>query len=201
MGWDVSVNLVISCSRTLLTQVSSSRHRGSQLHNRNRSYERPWDPPKVLVDYYRWMVKSGLWYRVKGVEMRLTVGKLAEAAGVGVETIRFYEKRGLVQQPSRQGSSYRVYSPDDVVRIRFIKNAQALGFTLKEIAELIELEQDTRSQCSDLQVRADEKVRLIDEKIAELSRMRTELVQLSGACASDQPLSECRLMNCLSGNC
>jgi MerR family mercuric resistance operon transcriptional regulator len=133
--------------------------------------------------------------------MSLTVGKLAQAAGVGVETIRFYEKRGLVQQPVRRGSGYRVYNPDDVTRIRFIKNAQALGFTLKEIGDLIKLEQDTRSQCSDLQTRADEKVRLIDAKIAELSRMRSELMQLSSSCASDQPLSECRLMNCLSGAC
>ena len=133
--------------------------------------------------------------------MSLTVGKLARAAGVGVETIRFYEKRGLVQQPARRDGGYRVYHPDDISRIRFIKNAQALGFTLKEIAELIELEQDTRSQCSDLQIRADEKIRLIDDKIAELTRMRDELVQLSSSCASDQPLSKCKLMNCLAGAC
>jgi MerR family mercuric resistance operon transcriptional regulator len=133
--------------------------------------------------------------------MSLTVGKLAQAAGVGVETIRFYEKRGLVQQPLRRGSGYRVYQPDDVTRIRFIKNAQALGFTLNEIGDLIKLEQDTGSQCSDLQVRADDKIRLIDDKISELNRMRNELVQLSSSCASDQPLSECKLMNCLAGTC
>jgi MerR family copper efflux transcriptional regulator len=133
--------------------------------------------------------------------MSLTVGKLAEAAGVGVETIRFYERRGLVQQPPRRGTGYRVYQPGDVTRIRFIKNAQALGFTLKEIGDLIELEQDTRSQCSDLQVRSDAKIRLIDQKIEELTRMRSELERLSSSCASDQPLSECKLINCLSGAC
>lgn len=133
--------------------------------------------------------------------MSLTVGKLAAAAGVGVETIRFYEKRGLVEQPARRGSGYRVYQPEDVTRIRFIKNAQALGFTLKEIGDLIELERDARSQCSDLQVRTDTKIHLIDQKIEELSRMRRELQRLSSSCASDQPLSECRLMNCLSGTC
>ena len=132
---------------------------------------------------------------------QLTVGRLAEAAGVGVETIRFYEKRGLLEQPGRTASRYRVYPDDAVMRIRFIKNAQGLGFTLKEIAELIELEQDTRAQCSDLQVRADDKLALIDAKIAELQRMRAELVRLSGACESDRPLSDCRLMNCLAGNC
>ena len=133
--------------------------------------------------------------------MSLTVGKLAAAAGVGVETNRFYEKRGLVEQPARRGSGYRVYQPEDVTRIRFIKNAQALGFTLKEIGDLIELERDARSQCSDLQVRTDTKIHLIDQKIEELSRMRRELQRLSSSCASDQPLSECRLMNCLSGTC
>ena len=133
--------------------------------------------------------------------MNLTVGKLAQAAGVGVETIRFYQKRGLLQQPNRSGSGYRIYQPDDVARIRFIKHAQSVGFTLKEIADLIQLEQDSRSRCGDLKVRADEKIRLIDEKIAELNRMRNELAQLSSSCASDQPLSECKLIGCLSGTC
>ncbi len=126
---------------------------------------------------------------------------MAAAAGVGVETVRFYEKRGLVEQPVRRGSGYRVYHPEDVTRIRFIKNAQALGFTLKEIGDLIELERDARSQCSDLQIRADAKIRLIDQKIEELASMRSELERLSSSCASDQPLSECKLMNCLSGQC
>ena len=133
--------------------------------------------------------------------MNRTVSKLAEAAGVGVETIRFYQKRGLVPQPARRGPGYRVYDEDSVARIRFIKNAQALGFTLNEIGELIKLEEDTRAQCSDLQVRADEKIAIIDNKLAELTRMREELTRLSRSCASDQPLSECRLMNCLEGKC
>jgi MerR family mercuric resistance operon transcriptional regulator len=133
--------------------------------------------------------------------MNLTVGKLAEAAGVGVETIRFYEKRGLVEQPERRGSGYRIYQPEDVTRIRFIKNAQALGFSLKEIGDLIELERDARSQCSDLQVRTDAKIRVIDQKIEELSRMRSELQRLSSSCSSDQPLSDCKLMNCMAGAC
>lgn len=131
----------------------------------------------------------------------MTVSKLARAAGVGVETIRFYEKRGLIVQPERRSSGYRVYDEHAIARVRFIKSAQALGFTLTEIAGLIRLEQDSRAQCSDLQVRADDKVALIDRKIAELQKMRTELIRLSASCASDQPLSECRLMNCLTGAC
>ena len=133
--------------------------------------------------------------------MNLTVSKLAQAAGVGVETIRFYQKRGLVAEPQRRGTGYRVYDEDAVDRIRFIKNAQSLGFTLNEISELLRLEQDTRSQCADLQERADDKITLIENKIAELSRMREELLRLSNSCANNKPLSECRLMNCLSGDC
>ncbi len=133
--------------------------------------------------------------------MNLTVGKLAQAAGVGVETIRFYERRGLLVQPQKKTSGYREYAPDDVARIQFIKRAQAIGFTLKEISELIQLEQDSRSQCGDIQERAIDKIRIVDQKIAELTRMREELDRLSRCCASDQPLSECRLMNCLSADC
>ena len=133
--------------------------------------------------------------------MNLTVGKLAEAAGVGVETIRFYERRGLLQQPEKKTSGYRQYEPGAVARIQFIKRAQAIGFTLKEIGELMQLEQDSRSQCGDVQQRAHEKVRLVDQKIADLVRMRAELVRLSACCDSDQPLSECQLMNCLAGSC
>lgn len=133
--------------------------------------------------------------------MNLTVSKLAQAAGVGVETIRFYQKRGLVAEPQRRGSGYRVYDEDAVNRIRFIKNAQSLGFTLNEISELLRLEQDTRSQCADLQERADDKIMLIENKIAELNRMRDELLRLSNSCVSNRPLSDCRLMSCLSGDC
>jgi MerR family mercuric resistance operon transcriptional regulator len=133
--------------------------------------------------------------------MNLTVGKLAQAAGVGVETIRFYERRGLLQQPEKKARGYREYAPDDVARIRFIKDAQALGFTLQEIGELLQLEADGRAQCGDVQARAEQKIELVDRKIAELTRMRAELTRLAACCPSDQPLSECRLTNCLSGAC
>lgn len=133
--------------------------------------------------------------------MNFTVSRLAEAAGVGVETVRFYERRGLLQQPQKTGTGYRKYSAADVARIRFIKSAQALGFTLGEIGELMQLEEDHRAQCGDVQVRARQKVQLVEQKIAELSRMRDELTRLSGCCPEDRPLSDCRLVNCLSGTC
>jgi MerR family mercuric resistance operon transcriptional regulator len=133
--------------------------------------------------------------------MNLRIGKLAEAAGVGVETIRFYERRGLLAQPARRASGYREYAPDDVARIRFIKSAQQLGFTLKEITELMQLERDANAQCGDVQARAAEKMRGIDAKIAALTSMRTELERVSACCPSDQPLALCKLMSCVSGTC
>src|SRR5688500_5154370 len=115
---------------------------------------------------------------------QLTVSRVARAAGVGIETIRFYEKRGLLEQPARRASRYRVYDDAAVNRIRFIKSAQGLGFTLNEIADLIALERDSRAQCSDLQGRANDKIALIERKLAELERMRGELARLSSACDS-----------------
>ena len=133
--------------------------------------------------------------------MSLTVGKLARAAGVGVETIRYYERRGLLEQPERKPTGYRQYVQNDVDRIRFIKSAQAIGFTLNEIADLISLERDAHAQCGDVQARARVKVDVVDAKIAQLTQMRAELVRLSECCDSEQLYSECRLLNCLSATC
>jgi DNA-binding transcriptional MerR regulator len=105
----------------------------------------------------------------------------------------------LLAQPEA-ASGYRKYEAKDVARLQFIKRAQTIGFTLSEIGELIQLEQDASSRCGDVQERASSKVRVIDEKIADLMRMREELVRLASCCAHDQPLSECRLMSCLSAD-
>jgi MerR family mercuric resistance operon transcriptional regulator len=127
----------------------------------------------------------------------MTVGRLAHAAGVGVETIRFYEKRGLVARPQKPSNGYRSYQPTDLARIQFIKRAQSIGFTLSEIGELIRLEEDSRSQCGDVQARALDKIRAIDDKLSDLQRMRVELERLSTHCVSTQPLAQCGLSNCL----
>jgi Hg(II)-responsive transcriptional regulator len=129
--------------------------------------------------------------------MTLTVGRLASAAGVGVETVRFYEKRGLIDRPQKPRTGYRTYEADAVSRIQFIKRAQSIGFTLNEIGELIRLAEDSRSQCGDVQSRAQDKVRAIDAKLADLTRMRAELERLSTRCVSTQALADCGLLNCL----
>lgn len=124
----------------------------------------------------------------------LTIGRLARQAGVGVETIRFYEREGLIAQPDRRPSGYRQYQPDVVRRVRFIRHAKELGFTLKEIQELLELRVDPRSTCEDVRKRAQAKVADIEKRIASLDRMKTALVRLGRRCRGKGPTSECPIL-------
>jgi MerR family transcriptional regulator, mercuric resistance operon regulatory protein len=110
----------------------------------------------------------------------ISIGKLAASAGVGVETIRFYQRRGLLKVPSRAGAMRR-YGPDDVRRLRFIRQAQGAGFTLHEIGELLELDAGAdRSRARDL---ARERIAALDSKIAELERYRLNLRRLERECS------------------
>jgi MerR family mercuric resistance operon transcriptional regulator len=111
----------------------------------------------------------------------LTIGKLAGAGGVGVETIRFYQRRGLLETPSRD-SGVRRYGLDDVRRLKFIKQAQAAGFTLEEIKELLDLDSsEDRSRAREL---ATARVKALDAKIAELKGARDALRRLASECGS-----------------
>ena len=111
----------------------------------------------------------------------LTIGSLAAAAGVGVETVRFYQRRGLLETPARDGGIRR-YGALDLRRLRFIRQAQAAGFTLEQIKELIELDvSDDRARARAL---ANERVRALDQQIAKLKRARSALKQLSDECAA-----------------
>ena len=110
----------------------------------------------------------------------LTIGRLAAAGGVGVETIRFYQRKGLLDQPGRE-SGVRRYGADDIRRLRFIKQAQAAGFTLAEIRELLELDaSEDRTRAREL---ARSRLRSLDEKIGELKRARNALERLARECA------------------
>jgi MerR family mercuric resistance operon transcriptional regulator len=125
----------------------------------------------------------------------LTIGQLARQAGVGVETIRFYEREGLIAEPERQPSSrYRQYSPQAVRRVRFIRHAKALGFTLKEIQELLELRVDPGSTCADVRQRARDKITDIQERIESLTRMKVALERLSRKCRGRGPTTECPIL-------
>ena len=124
----------------------------------------------------------------------LTIGKVAKRAGVGVETVRFYEREGLIPQPARRSSGYRQYQPDAIRRIQFIRHAKELGFTLKEIAELFELRVDPESTCADVRKRARAKIADIDQKIERLVRMKSALGRLVNKCRGKGPTSECPIL-------
>ncbi|NPT53846.1 Hg(II)-responsive transcriptional regulator [Paraburkholderia elongata] len=112
----------------------------------------------------------------------LTIGAFAKAAGVNVETIRFYQRKGLLLEPERPHGSIRRYGAADVTRVRFVKSAQRLGFSLDEIADLLKLEDGTH--CDEASSLAEHKLRDVQEKLADLGRMEAVLTQLVCACHS-----------------
>jgi Zn(II)-responsive transcriptional regulator len=126
-----------------------------------------------------------------------TIGRLADVSGVGVETVRFYQRKGLVRRPAAR-AGFRTYEEDDARRIRFIKRAQELGFTLREIKGLLELNVNPRATCADVKRRADAKLDEIDRKIRDLRKMKRSLARLSSACAGGKrAVAECRIAHCL----
>jgi MerR family mercuric resistance operon transcriptional regulator len=131
------------------------------------------------------------------VDGMTTIGQVARQAGVGVETVRFYERKGLITQPKSPRAGYRHYSDDVVARIRFIRHAKDLGFTLSEIGELLSLRAHPRSSCVAVKVRAEEKVADIDERVRRLRRIRKTLVKLAEACDKRETSAECPILEAL----
>lgn len=129
----------------------------------------------------------------------LTTGRLARESGVTPEAIRYYERRKLLSRPPRSAAGYRRYPEDSVRRVRFIKEAQQLGFTLEEIAELLALRTDARMTCADVKAFADAKVAEIGARIAALESMRQALLSISSACDAKGPLSACPILDSLDG--
>lgn len=127
----------------------------------------------------------------------LTIGKLADSAGVGVETIRFYERERLIEDPPRSAAGYRHYPAETVERVLFIRRAKDLGFTLKEIKELLCLRLDPGKDCRSIKLRAQVKIANIEEKIAELERMKEALMTLTATCREDLAMSECPVLDFL----
>lgn len=127
----------------------------------------------------------------------LTMGQVAKQAGVGVETVRFYERKGLIEEPPRRDSGYRQYSPEFVRRIRFIKRAQELGFSLKEIAELLSLRVDPHTTCRDVKRRTEAKIIDVERKLKDLQRVKKTLIKLAAACSGSGPTSQCPILDAL----
>ncbi len=131
-----------------------------------------------------------------------TISKLAKEAGVGVETIRFYERRGVIRRPSTGRTSFREYPQTDIGRIRFVKRAQELGFTLNEIKEILQLEQNARIPCSDLKKRVDTKIEEVEGKLRDLQTIKKSLKRLSKACdEGSRSVKECRISDCFEKGC
>src|SRR5947208_17062014 len=156
-------------------------------------------PPSLPLD-------SVVWYRVYtffegGIQMEiLTIGQVARQAGVGVETVRFYEREGLLEEPARRESGYRQYEEGAVFRLRFIRRAKELGFTLREIAELLALRDDPDASRADVRQRAEAKVADIEARIRDLQRMRDALSRLTAACHGEGPATDgCPILEALSG--
>jgi len=128
----------------------------------------------------------------------MRIGEVAQQAGVGVETIRYYETRGLIPKPPRPaGGGYRVYPADTVHRIRFIRRAQQLGFALKEIGELLELEVDPSSRCVDIRVRAKHKLDDVNARIADLEQISGTLNKLIESCPGQGPAQKCSILGAI----
>ena len=128
----------------------------------------------------------------------MTVGQLARRAGVGVQTVRYYERRQLLPTAARRASGYREFSPAALNRVRFIRRAQELGFTLSEIAELLALRLDPNTTAAEVKARAGLKIDEIDGKISDLERIRQALTHLVGRCRGGRgPTGDCPLLEAL----
>jgi Cu(I)-responsive transcriptional regulator len=112
----------------------------------------------------------------------ITIGKLAKQAGMGVETLRYYERRGLITPRHRTQAGYRLYEPDAIRRLRFIRRAQTLGFTLEEIGDLLAFSDDPDASAGDVKAMTQAKVEDIDRRILDLERMKQALVGLAEGC-------------------
>jgi MerR family mercuric resistance operon transcriptional regulator len=128
----------------------------------------------------------------------MTIGQLARSAGVGIETVRFYERQGLLEEPTRKASGYRQYSDDVVARLRFIRRAKQLGFSLKEIGELIALRFEPETTCAEVKRKAQTKLADIESKISDLRRMQKTLHKLATTCRGYGPINACPILEALN---
>jgi Hg(II)-responsive transcriptional regulator len=128
----------------------------------------------------------------------LTIGGVARRAGVGVETVRFYERRGLLRRPARPGAGFRTYPEEAVGRLQFIRQAQALGFTLKEIADLLALRVAPGTDCAAVRGRAAAKLADVERRLAELERIRGALAKLVAACPGSGAVTTCTILESLA---
>ncbi len=121
---------------------------------------------------------------------KLTIGQLAKKANVNLETIRYYERRGLLLEPPRNKSGHRQYSLEEVKRTEFIKRCQALGFSLKEISELLLLKVIPGTTCGDIKARVETKIADVEKRIVDLEKIREALLRMSSKCIGKGPVGQ-----------
>ena len=138
---------------------------------------------------------------VKGVSiMQMTIGRVAEAAGITIDALRFYERQGLLARPRRNLSGYRQYSPEVLDRLRFIQDAKALGFTLREIRELLSMGVKSTLECGPVTRKAEAKLVAMDEELALLKRRRRTLTRMIEACGGVCTCTKCSANRAHSGS-
>jgi len=129
--------------------------------------------------------------------MALSIGQVATAADVNIQTIRYYERRGLIPTPRRTPAGYRQYAEEAVARLRFIKHAQELGFSLTEIQELLGLRVRHGSACDVVERKTRNKIEIVQQRIRDLQRMKRTLERLAAACAARRPTDDCPILEAL----
>lgn len=127
----------------------------------------------------------------------LTIGRLAKQVGVNLETVRFYERRGLLPRPPRSAAGYRLFPGEAARRLSFIRRAQELGFSLTEIRELLSLRVSATANSKDVRKRAEAKIADIEAKIRSLDSMKRTLRKLTNACAGCGSIAECPILESL----
>lgn len=130
----------------------------------------------------------------------LTIGQVASRSSVGIETVRFYEREGLLAKPVRTSSGYRQFDEEAIARLRFIQRAKELGFTLKEIKELLSLRFEPDTSCKDVRAKAKAKIAGVEGKIRTLQRMKKALVRLTQECCEKGGGSACPILDALDGH-
>ena len=128
------------------------------------------------------------------MRLGLRIGQLAKITGVNVQTVRYYERCNLLQPTDRKASGYRVYGDDALRRLRFIKNAQALGFTLREVKELLNLQVSSVARCGTIRVKAQAKLRQVEAKARNLRALARALKSLIRTCRAGQPTERCPIL-------
>ena len=128
---------------------------------------------------------------------QLKIGQVAKQSGLTVETVRYYEQRGLIPEPQRLDSGYRVYRESILTRLNFINRCKDLGFSLQEISELLSIQIDPDNSSALVKEQVEHKISLVKEKISELQKLQDSLEQLSGMCCGEGSVSDCPIIDFL----